>query len=96
MQRGCNNGYPLEKFRELDALFGVASRVLAGGVRQRHHVLTLLRLEAEAAREVRVEDVEAARPEVEQPRLLVDEHIAVADLDAMIDVTLALVDAARD
>ena len=34
-----------------------------------------LRREPEAAREVRVEDVEAARAELEQPRLLVHEHL---------------------
>ena len=53
---------------------------LAGRVRQCHHVRALLRREPEPARQVRVEDVEAARAELEQPRLLVHEHV-VAHLD---------------
>ena len=36
---------------------------------------SLLRREPEPARQVRVEDVEAARAELEQPRLLVHEHL---------------------
>ncbi len=57
-----------------------ARRVLARRIRQTHDVRAVLDREPEPAREVRVEDVEAARAEAELDRLAVDEH-DVADLD---------------
>ena len=66
--------------RQLAVLLAAPHRDLARRVRQRHHVRARLRREPEPARQVRVEDVEAARAELEQARLLVHEHV-VPDLD---------------
>ena len=69
-----------EQAGELAVLLPVPERELARRVRERHHVRALLGREPEPARQVRVEDVEAAGAELEQPRLLVHEHL-VPDLD---------------
>ena len=41
---------------------------------------SFLGLESQPTRQVRIDDVKPARPELEQPRLLVDEHL-VPDVD---------------
>ena len=68
-------GSPSSASGELVRLLLVTDCYLARRVRKRHHVRPLLGLEPEPARQVRVEDVEAARSELEQPRLLVHEHL---------------------
>ena len=73
-------GSPSSDSARLAVLLAVRERELARRVRQRHHVRAVLGREPEPARQVRVEDVEAARAELEQARLLVDEHV-VAHLD---------------
>ena len=62
------------------ALFGEAHRVLGRGVRMDHHVRPAVGRELQAAREVCVEHVEAARAETELDRLRVDEDdVALLD-----------------
>ncbi len=80
VQRAENDREPCQRFGELVRLLLATDCYLAWRVRQRHHVRALLRRKPEPACQVRVEDVEAARAELEQPRLLVDEHV-VAHLD---------------
>ena len=80
VQRAEHDRHPVERLRELAVLLTAPESDLPRRVRKRHHVRPFLGPEPEPARQVRVEDVEPARPELEQPRLLVDEHL-VADLD---------------
>jgi len=61
-------------------LLGVAPRELQRRERQLHHVRAFFGRELEAAREVHVEDVEAAGAESELTRLNIDDDI-VADLN---------------
>ena len=75
VQRAEDDRHARRASRQLVRLLLATDRYLAGRVRQRHHVGALLRREPEPARQVRVEDVEAARAELEQPRLLVHEHV---------------------
>jgi len=72
----------LQIVRERILLLNVPDGVLGRRIGMHHDVRSRLRVEAEPAREVRVEDIEAARAELELPRLDVDEHL-VADGDRL-------------
>ena len=79
MQRAAHDGHPGERLGER-VLLPVRHGVLQRRVRQRHHVRARFRLELEPAREVHVQDVEAAAAELELSRLHVHDDV-VADLD---------------
>ena len=69
-------GMPVERVRRARPSSSTAPECeLPGRVRERHHVRAFLGREPQPARQVRVEDVEPARPELEHARLLVDEHL---------------------
>ncbi len=80
VERAADDRHPVERLRQLAVLLDVPGRRLQRRVGQAHHVGVRLRLRVEAASEVRVEDVEAARAERELPGLRVHDHV-VADLD---------------
>ena len=77
VQRAADDRQPAQLRVRLARLLDVEPRVLQRRVRQHHHVRALLGRELEAARQVRVEDVEPARAELELARLDVDEHLVV-------------------
>ena len=80
VEPGADDGHALEVVGQRVALLHAPGRALPSRVRERHHVGRRRRLQRQTAREVGVEDVEAARAEPEVARLRVDEH-GVTDLD---------------
>src|SRR5437868_6486432 len=74
-----NDGHALEAVGEATLLLGVPDGPLPGRVRQRHDVRAFVGWQLQATGEVRVDDVEAARPEIELACLDVHEHL-VPDL----------------
>ena len=65
VQRAEHDRHRVERLRELAVLFTTPEGDLPRRVRKRHHVRSFLGLEAEPARQVRVQDVEPARSELQ-------------------------------
>ncbi len=80
VQRAADDRHAPQSPDEPFRLLRVCDRVLERCVRQLHHVRARLRGQLETAREVHMEDVEAARAETKLPRLDVHDHV-VALLD---------------
>ena len=85
--------FPGYRFRETDPAGEFAATALRGAGFEPRYALSRRRRRRERVQRPRPLCVNLANgmAEIHTP----DEHIAVADLDAMVDVTLALVDAAR-
>ena len=80
VEGAAHDGDPGQRRRQRPPFLTVVDRGLARRVRQLHDVRAGIRRKVETAREVHVQHVEAAGPELELARLCVDDHL-VAELD---------------
>src|SRR5919204_250937 len=79
VERAADHRQTAQLVREGCAFLGVMRRVLQRRVRQLHHMGPGRRRETEPARQVRVEDIEAAGSEGEVAGLDVDDHLVAED-----------------